>query len=182
MFFFRAFNGYGKIILQLPLGFTLTEQGLEMAAVFITQIILIFLVFGIAIYSTERAQFWYYFKQLEDASYKWLRILKGTARIGIYVMYLLPKSLDYRKEISADLRKKLTGKRLSPVLRLKIILDKVYQFILNIVQRSEAEYPLFMEQNKTTPTIAPPSILNFRHGLIAVLVIGIHINLVWKWV
>jgi hypothetical protein len=182
MFLFRAFNGYGKILLQLPLGLTLTEQGLKMAAVFITQIILIFLVFGIAIYSTERAQFWHYFKKLENANHQWLRMLQETVRIGIYVMYLLPKSLDYRKAIFADLQGKLEGESRSLVSRLKIILDKVYQFILNILQRSETEYLLFVERNRTNTVVVPPSVLNLRHGLTAVLVFGIHANLVWRWV
>lgn len=180
MFLFQAFNGYGKILWQLPLGLTLTEQGLTMAAVFVTQVVLIFLTFGAAIYSTDKKQIFYYVKRLERSDKRVMKALQRMARIGMYVLYLLPKSLDYRKHISAELKSKLEGNHASIAMRSRIILENIYQFIYNILRRSEEEFAGFVEHSNSGTPVKPPAVANLRHIAITLLVAGLHANLIWN--
>jgi hypothetical protein len=180
MFLFQAFNGYGKIMWQLPLGLTLTEQGLTMAAVFVTQVVLIFLTFGVAIYSTDKKQIFYYVKRLERSDKRGMELLQRLARIGMYVLYLLPKSLDYRKHISAELKNKLEGNHASIAMRSHIVLENIYQFIYNILRRSEDEFAGFVEFTNSDIPVKPPAVANFRHIVVTLLVVGLHANLIWN--
>lgn len=180
MFIFQAFNGYGKILWQLPLGLTLTEQGLTMAAVFVTQVILIFLTFGVAIYSTDKKQIFYYVKRLERSDKRGMKLLQRMARIGMYVLYLLPQSLDYRKHISVKLKNKLEGNRASVAARSRIVLENIYQFIYNILRRSEEEFAGFVEFTNSDIAVTPPAVANLRHLVVTLLMVGLHANLIWN--
>lgn len=180
MFLFRAFNGYGKILLQLPLNLALTDQGLRLSAIFITQVVLIFLLFGLAIYSTAQGEFFYYLKRLDRPGSRVAAMLQKLARIGLYALYLLPGSLDYRKTIAADLQSGATESRASAITKAKMALEQIYRFIYGILRRSEDEFGAFLAARQTRQAVHPPSILNLRHLGILVVLIGLHANLVWN--
>lgn len=180
MFLFRAFNGYGKVLLQLPSGLSLTGQGLEMAAIFVSQLILVFMIFGIAIYSTEREQFLYYLKRLEQRNNPGLRELQRFAQIAMYVMYLLPKSLDYRRKISGELQNEFAGKPLSWRGRFGIVMENVYRFMSGILYRSEEEFSSFVERNNSAVSLSPLTLMNARHLWVVILVAGFHTSLIWN--
>jgi len=182
MFLFRAFNGYGKILLQLPLNLALTDEGLRLAAIFITQVVLIFLLFGLAIYSTGQGEFFYYLKRLDRPGSRVAAMLQKLARIGLYALYLLPGSLDYRKTIAADLQSGAAENRASAVAKAKMALEQIYRFIYGILRRSEDEFGAFLAARQAQQMVRPPAVLNLRHLAIAVIVIGLHANLVWKGV
>ncbi len=182
MFLFRAFNGYGKILLQLPLNLALTDQGLRLSAIFITQVVLIFLLFGLAIYSTKQGEFFYYLKRLDRPGSRAAATLQQLARIGLYALYLLPGSLDYRKTIAADLQSGAAENRVSAITKAKTAREQIYRFIYGILRRSEDEFGAFLAVRQSQQTVRPPSVLNLRHLAIAVIVIGLHANLVWKGV
>jgi len=182
MFLFRAFNGYGKILLQLPLNLALTDQGLRLSAIFITQVVLIFLLFGLAIYSTKQGEFFYYLKRLDRPGSRAAATLQQLARIGLYALYLLPGSLDYRKTIAADLQSGAAENRVSAITKAKTALEQIYRFIYGILRRSEDEFDAFLAVRQSQQTVRPPSVLNLRHLGVLVILIGLHANLVWKGV
>jgi hypothetical protein len=109
-----------------------------------------------------------------------MKLLQRMARIGMYVIYLLPKSLNYRQNISAELKNKLEGNRASIAMRARIVLENIYQFIYNILRRSEDEFAGFVESTNTNAPVKPLAVANVRHLAVALLVAGLHAELIWN--
>ncbi len=180
LFLFRAVNGYGKVLIELPFGITLTDQGAENALNFITQVVLIFLLFGLAVYTTERGELLYYFERMNLSRSKSMLALQQWLRIVMYVLYLLPKSFDYRKEVTETLKIRVEENRFTPLTRAKNVLDSIYQFIFNILKRSESEYPVFLKKNQSELLPVPPSPVNRQHISLSILIVGLHLVLIWS--
>lgn len=179
MFLFRAFNEYGRIILRLPFGWTLTDEGVTAAFTFISQLALIFLLLGLVIFSTERREIFYYFKRIGQWDSGFGETLKRAVRIAMYVIYLLPKSFDYRKEVSAKLKTTFAGKRFSFNRHIKIVFESIYDFIFNILKRSEEEFPAFQAHQESS-NFKPSSDVNYgSYMLITTIFLGVHAALVW---
>jgi hypothetical protein len=180
MFILRAFNGYGKVLLQLPLGLSITDQGLYTSSVFVSYVILIFLAFSLAVYSTDQKEIFCHLKPWDHSQNKVWRQGQRMARIGMYAIYLLPKSLDYRNTVSQKIRTQ-TGAGHSKVLRkVNIVLENIYQFMHSILKRSEEEFASFQEVQQRENTSIPPALFNFRHAMTAVAILGLHLPLIWN--
>ena len=178
MFLTQAFAGYGKVLLTLPFGLVLTDSGLSSALTFVTQVLLIFLLFGAAIYSAEREEIRYYFRRMAGGGKGENRRIARLIRIGMYVFYLLPGSLDYRQAVSGKMRDSLDGAAISLRGRLGLVLEHIYRFIYQLLIRSESDYTAFRAQDSRESS-EPPSWLNLRHLALAVAVLAVHAGLVW---
>lgn len=177
MFILQAVNGYGKILFQLPLNITITGNGLLTAFLFVSQVVLIFLLFGAAIYTADKPEVVHYYRALSGSEKGWKIVLQRWLRIGLYVMYLLPKALDYRQTVSAELKAAKSENRISLKDRCLNLLDHIYRFIANILDSSEKEYAAFKQQTEQTVAAAAQNWQTMRHALVTVTVLLIHLPL-----
>ncbi len=177
MFILQAVNGYGKILLQLPLNITITDDGLLTAFLFVSQVVLIFLLFAAAIYTADKPEVVHYYRALSGSERGWKTVLQGWLRIGLYVMYLLPKALDYRQTVSAELKTAKAKKEVSLKDRFLHLLDQIYRFIAHILDSSEKEYAAFKQQTEQTVAAAAQRWQTMRHALVTVTVALVHLPL-----
>lgn len=178
MFLTQAFAGYGRVLLTLPFGLVLTDSGLAAALTFVTQVLLIFLVFGAAIYSADSGEIRYYFRRMAGEAQGESRSIARLIRIGMYVFYLLPASLDSRRAVSGQMRDSLGGAAPSLRGRVQVVLEQIYRFIQQLLIRSEQEYAAFRAQTGREG-VKPPPWLNLRHLALAAAVLAVHAGLAW---
>lgn len=179
MFLLQAFAGYGKIILALPFGLAVTDQGLYSAGLFVSHILLIFFTFGLAIYTTDQKEVSYLLNSLDHSKFKWAGRLQRLGRIGMYSLYLLPKTLGQRSEIIGELKDHQALKGAGATTKAKPILEKIYQFVFNVLKQSEMEFAAFLKQYRNEKVTALPSIWTARHLGMAVFIIAVHAALIW---
>lgn len=178
MFLTQVFAGYGKVLLTLPFGLVLTDSGLAAALTFVSQVLLIFLLFGAAIYSAGQEELRYYFRRMAGGADGEGRRGARLIRIGMYVFYLLPGSLNQRQSVTGKMRDAVGGARLSLRDRLKLVLDQIYGFIHQLLVRSEYDYAAFRAQADREAG-QPLPWLNRRHLTLAAAVLAVHAGLVW---
>ncbi len=177
MFILQAVNGYGKILFQFPLNITITDDGLLTAFLFVSQVLLIFLLFGAAIYTADKPEVVHYYRSLNGADRGWKTVLQGWLRIGLYVMYLLPKALDYRQTVSTELKAAKAEKEISFKDRFLNLLDHIYRFIAHILDSSEKEYAAFKQQTELSVAAAAQNWQTVRHALVTITVALVHLPL-----
>jgi hypothetical protein len=181
IFLFQSFNGYGKILLNLPFHLTITEEGILTAFKFVTQILLIFLLFGTAIYSSRKEEILFYFRK----PLKIHRIIEQSIekffRIGMFSFYMLPKSLKIQSNFSKSLRSnpKIKGHKISQ--RVNLVFESIYKFIEAIIKNSEQEYPEFVVQSKTATSYSPLPLVSMKNVFILSSMLAVHAILLWRF-
>ena len=171
---------FGNVLLELPFGIAITDQGVWTAALFVSQILLLFLLFGIAVYSTPKEAFVRYFNRISASQSPLVAPFKGLARIAMYVVYLLPKSLEYKSHVSKHLNDSIDKKK--PVgmkTRAGLVLERIYQFMTDILRRSESEYAEFLGSYLKTGLPKTPEKAAIWHSMLALLILGLHAGIVW---
>jgi hypothetical protein len=180
IFLFQSLSGYGKILINLPLNLTVTEEAVMTAITFVTQILLIFLLFGIAIYSSQKIEIFYYFEKIEGLGGPRGQSLERFLRIGMFAFYMLPRSLKVRDQISEKIRMDSKVHAGGITERVKIILDHIYNFVFAIIKSTEREYPEFIIQRNNISTFSPKPVLTLQSGMILFSVLFIHGMLIWQ--
>lgn len=180
IFIFQALNGYGKILLQLPFGLTVTDQGVNTAALYIFQLLMIFLLFGSVIYSTDRQEILFYFGRLKNSDSKFGRAGYRAGRIGMYVFYLLPKSVGIQREVSGSIKNGLNGAALKFKEKSGYILSKVYLFFYRILKGAEDEYGDFVAQDAANINYSPGPVLSVQNVLLLTIIAITHGYLLWR--
>ena len=179
MFVFRAAGGFGNVLLTLPFGVPVTDQGLWAAANFVLQILLLFLLFGVAIYSTPESEFVRYFNAINESESRLVQPFKSIARIAMYVAWLLPKSLEYKSDVSKELKGAVQKHAAGLKQRVDMVLERIYRFILNILERSELQYSAFLNKQGAGNHIPLVKLSPAGHVLVAVLILTVHASLTW---
>ncbi len=180
IFLFQSVSGYGKILLNLPLNITITEEGILIASTFVTQILLIFLLFGSAIYSSKKEEIFYYFKKTEKLGGSKGQVLERLLRIGMFAFYILPKSLRVQEQFSARIRSDSKIQSRKIVRKAKAVLDHIYQFIYAIIKSTEREYPEFIVQKNRVSTFSPQPVVTLQNGSLLLAILFIHGILIWQ--
>lgn len=179
MFVFQAFSGYGRIIYeQLPFGLKLTEEGLLQAFLFTLRAAILFLAFALAVFSTPRREVNFYFQQLNNSKKSHWRPLQKISRILMYVAYLLPESLAYRKTV---VESAAGGSHLKIRERFSQILDQIYRFVHHLISRSEQEYRRFIISSTDSPATRPQTVFSYPHYLAIGIVMTVHLVLILNW-
>jgi hypothetical protein len=176
---FQAANGYGKILITFPLQINITQEGLFEGLKFVTQILMIFLLFGAAIYSSRKGEILYYFRKVGQSISILGRNLERFARIGMFSFYLIPISITVQRQALSDLKSqnKISSMRLWK--RINIVLDSIYHFFYTIISTSETEYGQFIAQSNKSEESAKP-LLTIENMLILFTVLLIHGILIWQ--
>lgn len=180
IFIFQSFNGYGKILLNLPFHLTITNEGILTAFKFVTQILLIFLMFGTAIYSSKKEEILFYFRKPLKIHPLIERNLEKYFRIGMFSFYMVPNSLKIQSQFSKNLQsdKKLQASRLKK--RVNLVFDNIYQFIKVVLTKSEEEYLEFVTQGNQATNYSPIPVVSFKNILTVIFVLIIHSILIWR--
>jgi len=173
LFIFRAFSGYGKVLLQLPGNVVITDGGLFSAITFVSQIVLIFILLSLVISTTPEPEIRFYFQRLHSSQRKWLQIFQRLARITLYVFYLIPITLGVQQQISQQVRQQIQDNDGNTGTKLRTVLNHIYNFIIRILQISVDEYAAFLTRQFNEP-IQPVPILNTPTLITSVLIIGGH--------
>lgn len=181
IFIFQCFNGYGKILLNLPLQLTLTDEGIITAIKFVTQILLIFLLFGTAIYSSKKQEMLYYFIIPLKSHNVLKRTFERFFRIGIFSFYLVPNSLKIQNHFTSNIKSKNKIQIMGIGRRVNFIFENIYQFVKAIIKNSEKEYPDFVIQSDQTTNYSPKPLITINNGLIIFLVLFLHGILIWRF-
>ena len=179
IFIFQSFNGYGKILLSLPFHLILTEEGILTAFKFVTQILLIFLLFGTAIYSTKKQEIFYYFSKPLKSHAIVEQKLEGLFRIGFFSFYMVPNSLKIQSHFSNNVKFKYKTQKMGIRQRVSLIFENIYLFVKAIIKNSEEEYPDFVIQSKRSAIYSPEPVITIKNGLILLFVLSIHGLLIW---
>jgi len=175
IFLARSLNGYGKVLLELPFGLFLTDTGLRGGIVFITQILLIFLLCSLIIYSTPAESFQYYLGELKKRRSLPGRLLYRAGRILLLVMHLIPQALSGRSEIVQGLKVRMSGASLSK--RLSVLADGMFTFLQQLLVSSDAG--LRELKQAEAPTTKPTVLAQWKQMSIVFLTIGLHAFLLW---
>lgn len=180
IFIFQAVNSYGKILFNFPFGITITDIGILTATKFVTQILLIFLLFGAAVYSSKKEEILYYLSKAQKPDRIKGQKLDRFLRIGVFSFYMVPKSLRVQKDFSNQIRSDtgITSQKI--VKKVKIILDHIYGFIYAIIKSAEREYPAFAVQREQSNDFSPQSIFTLKAILISFTIFIIHGILIWQ--
>lgn len=178
--FFQSASGYGKILIRLPLQITITQEGVLSGFQFATQILLIFLLFGAAIYSSKKDEILYYFRKLGKSISFAGRNLERFTRIGMFTFYMIPKSIKVQQRASSDIKSRYKNRSMRLGQRIKVVVDAIYHFFYIIISTSEMEYERFVDQsNKSREFFAKPYVTS-ENILILFTVLFIHIILIWR--
>ncbi|MGH1362435.1 MAG: CbiQ family ECF transporter T component [Calditrichia bacterium] len=175
IFLARSLNGYGKVLFELPFGLFLTDTGLQDGLVFITQILMIFLLCSLIIYSTPAESFQYYLGELKKQRSLSGRMLYRAGRILLLVMHLIPQALGGRSEMVQDLKAKMSGASLSK--RLSVLADGMFTFLQQLLSRSDAE--LRELKQAEAPATKPKVLAQWKQMGIVLFAIGLHAFLLW---
>jgi len=180
IFLFQIFNDYGKILVRLPFNLTITENGLNSASIFVTQISLIFLLFGIAINSTPQQDILYYFHKIGKFNSGFGETIQPLLRIGLFVFYLLPKSINIQQETRTKLSKKKINEKYKQKKKISMVMGRIYFFISSILILSENDYPGFIKDNpKNTPELVN-GLFKVKSGILIVSVVFCHGIILWS--
>lgn len=180
IFVFQSVNNYGKIWLDLPFGLTVTDLGVLTAAKFVSQILLIFLVFGAAIYSSEKAEILYYLNRLQKRSGSAGPGFDRVVRIGLFSFYMAPKSLRVQRDFSSQARSDTAMPSKKIVEKAKSVLNSIYGFMHAILVTAQSEYPDFANRREMPTKFSPDSVLTLRNALILFAVFVAHGILIWQ--
>lgn len=180
IFAFQSLNGYGKIWIRLPYGLTVTESGLSTAFKFVTQILLIFLLFGAAIYSSKQEEILYYFRKVGKSHKIIGQKLGGYFRVGLFAFYMVPKSFKIQQGFSSKIKSDQEIKSQKIVARAKIVMDYMYQFIYAVIKNSEKEYPEFIIRSSKSTGFIPKPLLTYRSGLAVLIALFAHGLIIWQ--
>lgn len=178
IFLFQALSGYGKILIILPFQVAVTEEGLCEGFRFVTQILLIFLLFGAAVYSSNKTEILYYFRKGGQSISIAGRNLERFTRIGMFSIYMIPVSLKVQQQASADLKSRGNIDGIKLWQRTNRVLDSMYYFFHTIISTSEKEYQQFVLQSNKSPESNP--LLTIEGILISIAVLLIHGILIWQ--
>lgn len=180
IFFFQAVNGYGKIVFNLPLQMTITQEGILAGVKFVTQILLIFLLFGAAIYSSRKDEILYYFRKAGRLISITGRNTERFIRIGMFSFYMLPRSIKVQKKVSSDMNSQYKIHSMNFRQRINMVSDSIYHFFYTIISTSEMEYEQFVIQSNESKGFSAKPLLTIRNILISVTVLVIHGILIWR--
>jgi hypothetical protein len=180
IFIFQSFNGYGKIVLQLPLlNLNVTDQGIKTASIFVTQIILIFLVFGLTIYSAKEEEILYYFQRIKHSHIFFVNRISKLFHIGLFVLCLLPKSIGAQQVASAGVKTELDKNKMKLRQKIALLSEGIYAFFSGILKSAEQEYPDFVKNSAKALNFSPVPIYGI-HGIIVLVTIFVsHGFLLW---
>jgi hypothetical protein len=179
IFLFQAVNGYGKILLALPLRIAVTKEGLFDGFRFVTQILLIFLLFGAAVYSSKKSEILYYFRKAGQSISIAGRDLERFTRIGMFSIYMIPVSLKVQQQASSDLKSQDSTGGVKLLQRINRVLDSSYYFFHTIISTCETEYKQFvLQSSKSLESVKP--LLTIEGILISIAVLLIHGILIWQ--
>ncbi len=173
LFVFRSFSGYGKILLQLPGGLQVTDGGLHTALTFVSQILLIFILFSLVISSTPEQEIRFYFRRLHASQRKRVFFFQRLARIVLYVIYLIPLTMGVQKQISRQVQHQIKHNTDDISLKIKTILNHIYDFIIRILMVSVDEYASFLSRQFNEP-VQSIGLFNTPTLITALLIIGGH--------
>ncbi len=180
MFAFRAAGDFGNVLKELPFGVVITDQGLWESALFVSQVVLLFLLFGVAVYSTPKEAFVRYFNRINTSKSRLVEPFKSITRIAMYVVYLLPKSLEYKSKVSKHLNETIDKKRSAGIKRRAfLVMERIYQFMTDILRRSEDEYGEFLSSQSKAPGRQVPQLAAIWHSALALLILGLHAGIIW---
>lgn len=179
IFFFQAINGNGKIMVNLPLQITVTWEGVLAGLKFATQILLIFLLFGAAVYSSTKDEILYYFRKAGQSISIAGRNAERLIRIAMFSFYLLPKSIKVQKQISVRMRSD-SKSSMRFRQRVDMVLNGIYHFFYTIISTSETEYEQFVIQDKNLRGFAAKPLFTIENILFAFMVLFIHGVLIWQ--
>ena len=180
IFIFQSVNGYGKILLQLPfLNLNVTDQGIKTASIFVSQIILIFLIFGITIYSIKRQEIFFYFGKLKDSGSMFEKKLQKLIQIGLFVFYLLPTSFGDQKAISVNVKSELNKTKMGLKQKVELVFLGIYQFFFRILKSAEQEYPVFIKESKKSLNFSPIPLYSAQNIIILTIIFVSHGFLLW---
>jgi hypothetical protein len=174
-------NGYGKILLNLPFHLTITEEGILTAFKFVTRILLIFLLFGTAIYSSKKEEILFYFRKPLKIHRSVEQNLEKFFRIGMFSFYMLPKSLKIQSNFSESLRSNHNVQEYKISQRVNLVFGSIYKFMKAIIKNSEQEYPEFVVQNKTATNYSPLPLVSVKNAFILLSVMVFHSVLIWRF-
>jgi len=175
IFIVQSLNGYGAILIELPFGLYMTEEGLRSALLFTTGILLVFLLCATAIYTTPPESFHYYLTRLEKKRGFFGQMLFRAGRILLVVMHMIPTAFSGGKNLIQERTGDLSGRGLSE--RLQILSDTIFRFFQDLLVGSENEFLRL----KTEPSdVNPPSVLpHWGQLTLLALLFGIHFLLLW---
>jgi len=180
IFFFQAVNGYGKILVSLPLRITITQEGILAGFKFVTQILLIFLLFGGAIYSSRKDEILYYFKKAGQSISITGRNAERLIRIGMFSFYMLPRSIQVQKQVSSDMKSQYKINSMTFWQRINMVFNGIYHFFYTIISTSETEYEQFVIQSNKSKGFSAKPLLTIENILISFTVLSIHGILIWQ--
>jgi lipopolysaccharide/colanic/teichoic acid biosynthesis glycosyltransferase len=150
------------------------------ASIFVTQISLIFLLFGIAINSSPKEDILYYFHRIGKSKNKFGRMIQPLLRIGLFVFYLLPKSINIQQETRAKLSENGMGDKYQLKKRINMVIEKIYLFVTSIIILSENSYSNFIENTqKNTPELTN-KIFKVKTVIVVTVVIFYHSIILWS--
>ncbi len=177
LFIFRAFTGYGKIIFSISEQIRLTSGGLTEALLTVEQLVLIFLVMGVALYSATRTELYYYFSKIPGGPKGEGSAAVRLGRMSLFVVYLLPEmfrrgSLARRQLQNAPREKRGVRGRLIEIAGV------IGDFVVELLRRAEELYPEFAERNSSAK-FTPIPVLNVRHISLAGFLVLAHLALLW---
>jgi len=177
IFLFRAVSGYGRVVLSLPVGIQFTAEGLQQAFLAVEQIMLIFLLVAVALYSSSRDEVFYYLRKIPGSRKNGIHTGTRWGRVALFVLYLLPAVFLQGKQVSGELSKQREQglfcrayfRRLSRTLG---------DFVVNVLKEAERRYPDFVAETEST-NFQPLSLPDFRHLSILSVVLIVHVALIW---
>ncbi len=179
MFLFRVFSGYGRILVHLPASLTITTGGLLTATIAVEQVLLIFLLTGLALYSSSRQEVYYYLAQLPGNHETGNQFAIRFGRISLFVLYLLPQVFKRGQELKQMLKQQ-AEKRPGIRHRIRHGIDSIGLFAEFVLRRAEVVYPEFADQHASRQ-FEPIRVLNLRHMVPVALLLMTHACIFWVW-
>ncbi len=178
LFLFRLFPGTGKVLWEIPGGLTLTSGGLHQALLSVETILLVFLVFGAALYSSSREEIAYYLQKIPTESNRFLQFFSRMGQITLFAFFLLPIIFERGKTLRGEFQKGKNGRR-GWKAGLEHLGERLGDFFVQVLKRAEAEYPAFQSRVESS-RFQPIPLFTSNHALAALFLVAIH-SVIW-WI
>ncbi|HQV33253.1 MAG TPA: hypothetical protein PKV71_15305 [Calditrichia bacterium] len=176
VFCFRAMGGFGQILVPLPRGLSVTVESAAEGLLFVSQLLLIFLVFGMAVYANPTGQMPYFLQALHRRFPRWEGGLR-MARIGLFAVWLLPRFLPGKPDAPdrAALAARATGRSWRE--KLSGAGAEILDFFEKVLSQAELEYAGFLMRNRNAGESAPVSLGVMPTVAVVAVVIASHLFL-----
>ncbi len=173
IFVFRMFTGYGRVYMELVAGLRITSGGLHDALYTVEQIVLVFLLAGTVLYSTQKEELVYYLQQMGNRFGRLGEVLQQFLRIGMFALYLIPEMFHRARQVKKEMgqpEQQYTSRR----HLWKNMVESIGQFIVQVLRQSENLYPEFLErisrEDFRPVSVVTPAHLSYLTGVLIFLI------------